>query len=127
MLPLSLGRTSSSSGVGPREIHPSIAWLRPPNITSASSAEVHALVSWLAFCVTVGVAIAVGHVWVHLKVFDLGYRLSATRQVIEKLEQEGHELAVEAATLDTPGRLEEVARLRLGMIRPEKGQEVALP
>jgi cell division protein FtsL len=126
MLPLSLGRVSSLSRAS-RELHGPLAWLRPANIAAASSAQLLALISWLAIFVTLAVAIAVGHVWLRLKVVDLGYRLSATRQVIEKLEQEGDELTVQAATLDAPGRLEEVARVRLGMIRPEKGQEAVLP
>lgn len=126
MLPLSLGRTSSLNPA-PRAPHGSLAWLRPANIAAASSAQLLALITWLAIFVLLAVAIAVGHVWLRLKVVDLGYRLSATRQVIEKLEQEAHELTVEAATLDAPGRLEQVARVRLGMVRPEKGQEAVLP
>jgi cell division protein FtsL len=126
MLPLSLGR-ASSFGPAHRTSHGSLAWLRPANIAAASSAQLLALMTWLAIFVTLTVAIAVGHVWLRLKVVDLGYRLSATRQVIEKLEQEEHELTVEAATLDAPGRLEEIARTRLGMVRPEKGQEAVLP
>ncbi len=126
MLPLSAGRVSSLSPPQ-RALHDSLAWLRPVNIASASSVQLLALITWLAIFVTLAVGIAVGHVWLRLKVVDLGYRLSATRQVIEKLEQEGHDLAVEAATLDASGRLEEVARARLGMTRPEKGQEAVLP
>jgi cell division protein FtsL len=126
MLPLSLGR-ASPLGPAHRASHGSLAWLRPANIAAASSAQLLALMTWLAVFVALTVAIAVGHVWLRLKVVDLGYRLSATRQVIEKLEQEEHELTVEAATLDAPGRLEEIARARLGMVRPEKGQEAVLP
>ena len=126
MLPLSLGRTSPTHP-GSRQLHGSLRWLRPANIAAASSAQLRALIVWLAVSVTLGVTIGVGHVWLRLKVVDLGYRLSATRQVIEKLEQEGHELTLEAATLDAPSRLEEVARTRLGMTRPEKGQEAVLP
>ncbi len=126
MLPLSLERPLPVRS-GYSQSHRSLRWLRPANIAAASSAQLRALIAWLAVFVTVGVAVGVGHVWLRLKVVDLGYRLSATRQVIEKLEQEGHELTLEAATLDAPSRLEEVARARLGMIRPEKGQEAVLP
>jgi len=66
-------------------------------------------------------------VWLRLKVVDLGYQLLTTRQLIARLAQEEHELTIEVATLDAPGRIEEIARARLGMARPEKGQEVALP
>lgn len=126
MLPLSLERPLPARS-GHSQSRRSLRWLRPANIAAASSAQLRALIAWLAVFVTVGVVVGVGHVWLRLKVVDLGYRLSATRQVIEKLEHEGHELTLEAATLDAPSRLEEVARVRLGMIRPEKGQEAVLP
>jgi len=67
------------------------------------------------------------HVWLRLKVVDLGYRLGTTRQVVERLRQEGSELTLQAAALTAPNRLDETARARLGMIRPEKGQEAVLP
>ena len=124
MLPLSVGRTNPSA---PEETRNSLGWSRPANIAYRNGAELRALAAWLAIFVGSGVLIALGHVWLRLQAVDLGYRLSATRQVVEKLEREGHELTVEAATLDTPGRLEEVARTRLGMMRPEKGAQVILP
>lgn len=125
MLPLSLGR--SAVGTAESSLHGSFAWLRPPNIAAAHSAAVRALIAWLALFVALGVLIALGHVYMRLKVVDLGYRFSATRQLVERLEQEEHELTVEAATLNAPARLEEVARVRLGMIRPEKGMQGVLP
>ena len=126
MLPLSLGRLSTPLPDG-KEARESAAWLRPANIASVRSAELRALIAWLGLFVAVGVVIALGHVWVRLKVVDLGYRLVTTRQLIEKLQQEQHALTVEAARHDAPGRLEEVARVRLGMTHPEKGQEAVLP
>lgn len=126
MLPLSLGR-APSIGSKHRELESSFAWLHPTNIASASRAELRALVMWLAAFVAIGVLIGLGHVWLRLKVVDLGYRLGATRQVIERLKQEGEELTLEAAALSVPGRLGEAAHTRLGMMRPEKGQEAVLP
>ncbi|MGD0949432.1 MAG: septum formation initiator family protein [Candidatus Binatia bacterium] len=126
MLPLSLGRLSTPS-TNRKESHDSIAWLRPANIASIRGAELRALIAGLGLFVGLGVVIALGYVWLRLEVVDLGYRVVTTRDLIEKLQQEQHALAVEAARLDSPGRLDEVARVRLGMIRPEKGQEVVLP
>ena len=125
MVPVSFGR--SSAQVPRNDLRGSLAWLRPANIAAARSIERRHLIVWLAFFVCVGVLIALGHVWLRLKVLDFGYRLSSTRQVVEKLEQERHALRVEAATMSVPGRLEEIARGRLGMIRPQKGQEAVLP
>ena len=126
MLPLSPGRPSLLTAER-AATHDSLAWLRPTNIAAASSAELRALIVWLAFFVSLGVLIALGHVWLRLKVVDLGYQLSTTRQVVEKLQQEAHELTVENATLDAPDRLEGVARARLGMTRPDKSAEAVLP
>lgn len=126
MLPLSLGRLSTPT-TNRKESHDSIARLRPANIASIRGAELRALIAGLGLFVGLGVVIALGYVWLRLEVVDLGYRVVTTRQLIEKLQQEQHALAVEAARLDSPGRLDEVARVRLGMMRPEKGQEVVLP
>ena len=126
MLPLSPGRLSTAFP-GRKEPRESIGWPRPANIASIRSTELRALIGWLGLFVAFGVVIALGHVWLRLKVVDLGYRLVTTHQLIEKLQQEQHELTVEAARLDAPRRLEEVARGRLGMMRPEKGQEAVLP
>jgi len=104
-----------------------LAWRSPTNIAAKTSAELRALVGWLAVFVAVGVLIALVHVWLRLKVVDLGYRLGTTRQVVERLKQEGDELTLEAAALTNPIRLDEAARAHLGMMRPEKGQEAVLP
>jgi cell division protein FtsL len=126
MVPLSLGQTSPRTSQG-RDVYRSLAWLRPANVTAATNAELRALVTWLALFVGVGVAIALVHVWLRLKVTDLGYALSTTHQVVQKLESERQDLTAEVARLDTPDRLEEVARQRLGMTRPQRGQEAVLP
>jgi cell division protein FtsB len=40
---------------------------------------------------------------------------------------ERRELTVELATLTSPDRLEAMARKRLGLVAPEKGQVIVLP
>ena len=126
MLPLSLGRTAPR-GSESRDPHRSFAWLRPANIAAANSAELRARIAWSALFVTLGVTIALAHVWLRLKVMDLGYALSTTHQVIQKLESEGHELTAEAARLNAPDQLEEAAGVRLGMGHAHRGQEAVLP
>ena len=126
MLPLSMGRPPLL-GSGQGELYSHLEWRSPANVASATSAALRALAVWMAVFVAIGVVIALVHVWLRLKVVDLGYRLGTTRQVIERLRQEGSELTLEAAALSAPNRLDEVARTRLGMVRPEKSQEVILP
>lgn len=67
------------------------------------------------------------HVWVRLQVVRMGYVLSTTSKLQTRLEQESRELKVELATMTSPDRLETLARQRLGLVQPEKGQVVVLP
>src|SRR5512143_1561516 len=79
----------------------------------------------LLWSVLVGVALA--HVWLRLPVFQMGYELSTASKLQNQLEQEQRELKVELATLMSPDRLEAMARKRLGLASPEKGQVIVLP
>ena len=126
MVPLSLGQSSPRSSEA-RDLYRSLAGLRPANVAASTTAEARALFTWLAIFVALGVSIALAHVWLRLKVTDLGYALSTTHQVIQKLECERQELTAEVARLEAPDRLEEVARIRLGMTHPQRGQEAVLP
>jgi cell division protein FtsL len=67
------------------------------------------------------------HVWLRLQVVRMGYVLSTTSKLQTRLEQENRELKVELATLMSPDRLEVLARQRLGLAAPEKGQVIILP
>lgn len=67
------------------------------------------------------------HVWLRLQVVHLGYVLSTMSKLQSQLEQENRELKVELATLTSPARLESMARARLGMTEPKRGQVVVLP
>ena len=73
------------------------------------------------------VVMALLHVWLRLQVVHLGYVLSTRSKLQSQLEQENRELKVELATLTSPGRLEAMARSRLGMIEPARAQVVVLP
>ncbi len=75
---------------------------------------------------TVLVALGMLQVWLRLQVVHVGYELSDARRMQLRLEHERRELEVEIATLKDPGRLAEVARHRLGMTDPARGQVVIL-
>jgi cell division protein FtsL len=72
------------------------------------------------------VALAMAMVWVRLQVTEIGYQLSAARQMQERLEQQRRELEIELATLRDRTHLADVAAKRLGMRDPDKGQVVEL-
>src|SRR3954462_8819697 len=72
------------------------------------------------------VAVALLHVWLRLQVVHMGYALATATKLQRQLEQENRELKVELATLTSPQRLEAMARSRLGMAEPQRGQVVIL-
>lgn len=66
-------------------------------------------------------------VWVRLQVVHTGYQLSAARRLEHRLQQEQRELALELATLTSLRRLDRLARERLGMRPPTRGEVVGSP
>ena len=72
------------------------------------------------------VALCMVQVWLRLQVTDIGYQLSAARQMQARLEQQRRELEVELAMLRDRSHLAELAVKRLGMRDPDKGQVVEL-
>jgi cell division protein FtsL len=82
----------------------------------------------------VGAVLALGligvlliHVWLRLQVVHMGYVLSTATKLQSRLEQENRELKIDLATMTSPDRLEALARRRLGLVPPEKGQIIVLP
>ena len=72
------------------------------------------------------VALGMAQVWLRLQVTDLGYQLSAAREMQARLEQQRRELEVELAMRRDRSHLAELATRRLGMREPERGQVVEL-
>jgi cell division protein FtsL len=71
-------------------------------------------------------ALCLVHVWLGLQIMQVGYDLSVARKMQLRLEHERRELEVERATLRDPGRIDDLARRRLGLTDPKKGQVVIL-
>ncbi|MGH7929044.1 MAG: cell division protein FtsL [Candidatus Binatia bacterium] len=76
------------------------------------------------FCLAL---VALMYVWLRLQVVNVGYALSTTTKLQQRLEQEQRELRLEHATLTSPERIEAMARRRLGLRPPERGQVIVLP
>jgi cell division protein FtsL len=72
------------------------------------------------------VGLCMVQVWLRLQVTDVGYQLSAARQMQERLEQQRRELEVELTMLSDRAHVAQLAAKRLGMREPEKGQVVEL-
>ena len=123
MVPPPLGRSATLPG----PVAGDVVARRRANVRSSVSAAARRLIVWGVVLGTAGVCLLLGYVWVRLMVVEAGYRLSVSRQLVEALEREGRELAVRAAAADSAARVEELATQRLGMRRPERGEEEFLP
>jgi len=97
---------------------------RPPRREHKLNRRQFVCVALLALLL-VGVVLV--HVWLRLQVVKTGYVLATATKLQTRLEQENRELQIELATLTSPDRLESLARRRLGLAPPEKGQVIVLP
>src|SRR5512137_3170803 len=55
-----------------------------------------------------------------VQIMRLGYQIDEMEKQKRDLERMNRSLQIEAASLSTPGRIEEIAVKRLGMVRPPK-------
>jgi cell division protein FtsL len=54
------------------------------------------------------------------KIMRLGYQIESLEHEKQELERENRSLRIEASSLASPARIEEIATKRLGMVRPAK-------
>jgi cell division protein FtsL len=55
-----------------------------------------------------------------VKIVRLGYQIEALEREKKELERANASLRIEASSLSSPARIEEIAIKRLGMVRPQK-------
>ena len=55
-----------------------------------------------------------------VQIMRLGYQIEELEQQKRNLERENRALQIEASSLEAPGRIEDIATKRLGMVRPPK-------
>ena len=55
-----------------------------------------------------------------VKIVKLGYQIEALEREKRELERANRSLLIEASSLSSPSRIEEIAVNRLGMVRPAK-------
>lgn len=55
-----------------------------------------------------------------VRIVKLGYQIEALEQEKRELEHANRSLLIEASSLSSPARIEEIAIKRLGMVRPAK-------
>ena len=76
---------------------------------------------WLVIALTVAcaVAIALAHVWVHLRVIEAGYALSRESRVRHELADQNQKLRLELDVRRSPKSIDERARRDLHMAPPD--------
>ncbi len=70
---------------------------------------------FMTLLIIVGLLLYVGG---KVKIMRLGYQIEALERQKRELERENGSLRIEASSLTSPARIEELAIKRLGMIRP---------
>ncbi len=60
------------------------------------------------------------YVGAKVKIMRLGYQIEALEREKSELERTNRSLRIEASSLASPARIEDIATKRLGMIRPPK-------
>lgn len=114
---------ASSSGAQSRKL----TVPKRESATRGTRAERRRRFVWTVFLTGILISLVLVHVWLRLQVVQVGYVLSTSSKLQNRLEQENRELKIELATMTSPERLESLARRRLGLKPPEKGQVIVLP
>ena len=68
-----------------------------------------------------------GYVWCRVQVVELGYQLSDSHQLHNRLLNDNKKLHLELARLKAPERVQRIAIEQLGLKQPTKDQIVVLP
>jgi len=66
------------------------------------------------------------YVGAKVKIVSLGYQIEALQHEKQEIERANRSLRIEASSLSSPARIEEIAGNRLGMVRPAKENVVSV-
>jgi cell division protein FtsL len=72
------------------------------------------------------VASLILYVAAKVSIVRLGYRIEALEREKKELERANRSLRIEASSLSSPSRIEEIAVKRMGMVRPPKENVVTV-
>jgi cell division protein FtsL len=82
-------------------------------------------VRWIIL-IAVAVAVLMLYVGGKVQIVRLGYRIEELEKQKGELERANRALQIEASSLASPARIEEIAVKKLGMVRPSKENVVAV-
>jgi cell division protein FtsL len=74
---------------------------------------------WVA-AAAVAVVVLMFYVGGKVQIMRVGYRIEELEQQKRELERTNRALKIEASSLSSPGRIEEIALRQFGMVRPPK-------
>jgi cell division protein FtsL len=80
----------------------------------------------LVLVVLLIVASLILYVAAKVSIMRLGYRIETLEREKKELERANRSLRIEASSLTSPGRIEEIAVKRMGMVRPPKENVVTV-
>jgi cell division protein FtsL len=70
---------------------------------------------------------ALFYAWCRVQCVNTGYGIDRENRRHQALLKERNSLRIELARLNSPGRIETIARTRLGLVVPDAQQTVTLP
>ena len=76
--------------------------------------------------VVILMCVALVFVWSRIEVVNLEYEISSYQGRVRDLQQESKRLQLEAASLSSPSRIENMARTRLGLRMPAPEQVITV-
>ncbi len=126
MLPGAIGRPNPAASEN-AYFRRALRWTEPNNVFSRVQAELRYFTGWLGLATIAALAISTARVTIRLQVQDLQFRISASRALQTKLLDERESLSQRVTELSNSSKIQELALLKLGMIRPVPGQELVLP
>jgi cell division protein FtsL len=68
-------------------------------------------------------ALTMIYVWQHFSAIEVGYKVEAQKQQVEKMREENMQLRLSEAQLSDPGRIDRIAK-QLGLDEPTPGQVI---
>lgn len=80
----------------------------------------------LVLVVLLIIASLILYVTAKVSIVRLGYRIETLEREKKDLERANRSLRIEASSLTSPGRIEEIAVKRMGMVRPPKENVVTV-
>ena len=92
-------------------------------LVKADDPERHREVRTFTIVMTLLFSLTMVYVWQHFSAIEVGYRVEAQKQQVERLREENRQLRLSEAQLSDPGRIDTIAR-QLGLNQPLPGQVV---